>query len=110
VTTYQDRNHKGSILVIDDEPASLKVLLTILTENGYVVHPANEGELGLQFARHTPVSGGGRGSHFGGATGTSPLKPCGGDWRRSGLTVDSGQGNTGGAFSEGTRTNQKEGQ
>jgi len=54
VTTFQDRNHKGSILVIDDEPASLKVLLTILTENGYVVHPANEGELGLQFARRTP--------------------------------------------------------
>ena len=54
MTTFQDRNHKGSILVIDDEPASLKVLLTILTENGYVVHPANEGELGLQFARRTP--------------------------------------------------------
>jgi DNA-binding NtrC family response regulator len=54
VTTFQDSNHKGSILVIDDEPASLKVLLTILTENGYAVHPANEGELGLQFARHTP--------------------------------------------------------
>ncbi len=54
MTTFQDRNHKGNILVIDDEPASLKVLLTVLTENGYVVHPANEGELGLQFARHTP--------------------------------------------------------
>lgn len=54
MTSFQDSNHKGSILVIDDEPASLKVLLTILTEQGYAVHPANEGELGLHFARHTP--------------------------------------------------------
>jgi PAS domain S-box-containing protein len=33
-----NRTHKGSILVIDDESASLKVLFTILTEDGYAVH------------------------------------------------------------------------
>jgi signal transduction histidine kinase/DNA-binding NarL/FixJ family response regulator len=32
------RSHKGSILVIADEPASLKLLFTILTEDGYAVH------------------------------------------------------------------------
>jgi putative two-component system response regulator len=52
MTPSQD-THKGSILVIDDEPASLKLPLTILTEHGYAVHPANEGELGLQFVKHT---------------------------------------------------------
>ena len=30
--------HKGSILVIHDDPASLKLLLTILSEDGYAVH------------------------------------------------------------------------
>jgi signal transduction histidine kinase len=37
-TPSQGRKHKGSILVIDDEPASLKLLFTILTEDGYAVH------------------------------------------------------------------------
>jgi DNA-binding NtrC family response regulator len=45
--------HKGSILVIDDQPASLRMLMTILTEHGYAVHPANEGDLGLRFIKHT---------------------------------------------------------
>jgi len=45
--------HKGSILVIDDQPASLRLLMTILTEHGYAVHPANEGDLGLRFVKHT---------------------------------------------------------
>src|SRR5215831_7764691 len=34
----QNCQHKGSILVIHDEPASLKLLFTILTEDGYAVH------------------------------------------------------------------------
>jgi PAS domain S-box-containing protein len=38
ITPSQERKHKGSILVIDDEPASLKPLFTILTEDGYAVH------------------------------------------------------------------------
>lgn len=37
-TPSEERKHKGSILVIDDEPASLKPLFTILTEDGYAVH------------------------------------------------------------------------
>src|SRR5215469_4928720 len=38
MTLSQERKHKGSILVIDEEPASLKLLFTILTEDGYAVH------------------------------------------------------------------------
>jgi signal transduction histidine kinase/DNA-binding response OmpR family regulator len=38
VTPSQQRKHRGSILVIDDEPASLKLLFNILTEDGYAVH------------------------------------------------------------------------
>ena len=37
-TPSHQRRHKGSILVIDDEPASLEPLFTILTEAGYAVH------------------------------------------------------------------------
>jgi PAS domain S-box-containing protein len=44
-TPSQGRRHKGSILVIDDEPASLKPLLTILSEDGYAV---NERQLDLE--------------------------------------------------------------
>jgi formate hydrogenlyase transcriptional activator len=53
MTPSRESKHKGSILVIDDEPANLKLLMNILTEQGYSVHPANEGELGLQFVKHT---------------------------------------------------------
>ena len=53
MTPLQNNACKGSILVIDDEPASLRVLLTILTEQGYEVHPANEGELALQYISHS---------------------------------------------------------
>ena len=38
MTSSQPRKHKGSILVIDAEPASLKLLFTILTADGYAVH------------------------------------------------------------------------
>jgi CheY-like chemotaxis protein len=38
MTPSQQRKHKGSILVIDAEPASLKPLFTILTEDGYAMH------------------------------------------------------------------------
>lgn len=49
--TPQDRKHKGSIVVIDDEPANLDSLTTILTEQGYTVCPANDGESGLQLVK-----------------------------------------------------------
>jgi two-component sensor histidine kinase/CheY-like chemotaxis protein len=45
---------KGRILIIDDDTASLKMLTDMLAERGYVVHPANEGELGLRFVQRTP--------------------------------------------------------
>ena len=38
MTPSQQQKYKGNILVLDDEPASLKVLFTILTEDGYAVH------------------------------------------------------------------------
>jgi len=38
MTPSQRRKHKGSILVIDDGRASLNLLFTILTEDGYAVH------------------------------------------------------------------------
>jgi PAS domain S-box-containing protein len=38
MTPSQQRTHKGCILVIDDGQASLKLLCTILTEDGYAVH------------------------------------------------------------------------
>ena len=49
--TPQDRKQKGNILVIDDEPANLDLLKTILTEQGYAVCPANDGESGLQLVK-----------------------------------------------------------
>ena len=49
--TPQDRKQKGNILVIDDEPANLDLLTTILTEQGYAVCPANDGESGLQLVK-----------------------------------------------------------
>ena len=45
---------KGRILIIDDDPAGLKMLTVLLAERGYAVHPANEGELGLRFVQRTP--------------------------------------------------------
>jgi PAS domain S-box-containing protein len=38
---------KGTILVIDDEFDSLRLLTNILAEEGYYVRPANSGQLGL---------------------------------------------------------------
>ena len=49
----QDRKQKGKILVIDDEPVNRTFLTNILTEQGYAVCPANDGESGLQLAKRT---------------------------------------------------------
>jgi PAS domain S-box-containing protein len=49
--TPLDKKQKGNILVIDDEPADLDLLTTILTEQGYAVCPANDGESGLQLVK-----------------------------------------------------------
>ena len=42
---------QGHILVIDDMPASLEVLMTILSERGYRVYPATDGQEGLTSIR-----------------------------------------------------------
>jgi PAS domain S-box-containing protein len=44
----QERS-KGRILIIDDTPASLKVLVAVLNERGYRIHAATEGMLALRF-------------------------------------------------------------
>jgi two-component system cell cycle response regulator len=43
---------QADILVVDDTPANLNVLSTILTQQGYKVRPANSGELALMVAQH----------------------------------------------------------
>src|SRR5512137_2750661 len=39
------------ILVVDDTTANLQLLMNLLTEQGYTVYPASDGELALEFVR-----------------------------------------------------------
>ena len=41
---------EGGILVVDDDPAGLQLLVDLLSEQGYQVRPANSGELALRSA------------------------------------------------------------
>jgi CheY-like chemotaxis protein len=41
------RGSKNTILVVDDEPESLRLLTRILANEGYQVHPSDSGELAL---------------------------------------------------------------
>ncbi len=41
---------KGTVLVVDDEPNSLRLMLDILTKEGFEVRPADSGELALASA------------------------------------------------------------
>lgn len=43
--------HSARILVVDDTTANLRLLTDLLTEQGYTVHPASDGELALEFVR-----------------------------------------------------------
>lgn len=45
---------KGNILVVDDTPANLRLLVGILTEKGYKARPVLNGELALSAARGFP--------------------------------------------------------
>ena len=45
---------QGRILVVDDNPANLRLLTDLLTESGYQVHPASSGKLALRFIQSTP--------------------------------------------------------
>ena len=41
----------GKILIVDDTTANLQLLTHLLTEHGYTVYPASDGELALEFVR-----------------------------------------------------------
>ena len=43
----------GRIMIVDDTPANLQFLRVTLAAHGYAVHPANDGELALQFVQRT---------------------------------------------------------
>ncbi|MBN1876210.1 MAG: response regulator [Anaerolineae bacterium] len=43
--------HCDKILVVDDATANLQFLTNLLTEHGYTVYPASDGELALEFVR-----------------------------------------------------------
>ncbi|MDY7016019.1 MAG: response regulator, partial [Cyanobacteriota bacterium] len=49
-------NHlvRGSILVVDDTPANLRLLVGMLTQRGYEARPAISGKLALSGARTMP--------------------------------------------------------
>lgn len=44
-------DHFNRILVVDDTTANLQLLTNLLTEHGYTVHPASDGELALRFVQ-----------------------------------------------------------
>jgi len=44
----------ANILVVDDTPENLSLLIGILSENGYEVRPASDGEFAIQSAQATP--------------------------------------------------------
>lgn len=46
-------NPCGKILVVDDTPANLQLLTNLLTEHGFTVYPASDGELALEFVTST---------------------------------------------------------
>lgn len=54
MTIDRSGNGKGRLLIVDDAPANLHVLRTLLTEQGYIVHPTTESELALRFVQSTP--------------------------------------------------------
>jgi PAS domain S-box-containing protein len=41
----------NKILVVDDSTANLRLLMSLLTERGYTVYPASDGELALEFVQ-----------------------------------------------------------
>lgn len=47
-------NYKANILVVDDTPANLRLLVEMLTEKGYKVRPVMDGELALIGAKSMP--------------------------------------------------------
>lgn len=54
MSTTSKKSRQGNILVVDDTPANLRLLVDILTKNGYKVRPAPNGNLALSAARNLP--------------------------------------------------------
>ena len=50
----ETRLRKGNILIVDDTPENLSVLLQMLTEQGYRVRPALSGEIALKSVQTDP--------------------------------------------------------
>ena len=50
---HTDSPPKDRILIVDDTPANLRLLMHILDEHGYSVHPACDGETALRFVQST---------------------------------------------------------
>ncbi|MGK7877298.1 MAG: response regulator [Xenococcaceae cyanobacterium] len=50
----QADNYKGNILVVDDNPINLRLLVSILKKKGYQVRPVPNGELALSAAHGLP--------------------------------------------------------
>jgi PAS domain S-box-containing protein len=48
-----DTEHAEKILVVDDTTANLQLLTDLLSERGYAVYPASDGELALAFVQST---------------------------------------------------------
>lgn len=51
---WKEHQTNATILVVDDLPQNLQLLVGILREQGYTVRPATDGELALNFARSNP--------------------------------------------------------
>src|SRR4051812_29525371 len=54
MTSASPSIQKGNILVVDDTPASLKLLAGMLKDNGYRVRPVPSGKLALEAAIAEP--------------------------------------------------------
>ncbi len=53
VIADHDNLHGKRILIVDDTPANLRLLMHMLSEHGYIVHPATDGETALRFVQFT---------------------------------------------------------
>jgi two-component system, NtrC family, sensor kinase len=54
MNNLKENSYKGNILIVDDTPANLRLLVDILTENGYKARPVPNGKLALTAARNMP--------------------------------------------------------
>jgi signal transduction histidine kinase len=54
MTGETEGSHKGSILIVDDTPANLRLLSEMLEDRGYEVRPAPDGPLALRAAAADP--------------------------------------------------------